>query len=223
MKILLLSLGIVAAALLVLVVLRLLDARADRILARSLIADTTATPPRFEPAMLDGLPDPAARFFRFVMEDGAPLHTVARITMQGQLNLGLAEKATFQAMQARQTLAPPHGFVWQVRLGGLSKVTGTDAYRPDTSWSRFRLLDLIPVGRVSDNPDHLRSAFGRMVGEGLFWTPAAFLPATRAGWDQIAWHPVDAQTAAVVVRHNGLEQRAEVTVDAGGLAPARGL
>ena len=111
---------------------------------------------------------------------------------------------------------PPHGFVWTVRTGSAMRVTGTDAMGPQGSWSRFRILDAVPVGRAGGDPDHRRSSFGRMVGEGLFWTPAAFLPAADAGWDAIEWRGVDADTAEVAVRAHGLEQTARITVDGEG-------
>jgi hypothetical protein len=60
---------------------------------------------------------------------------------------------------------------------------------------------------VGGTPDHFRSAFGRVVAEGIFWTPAAFLPGPG-----IAWEPVDADTARVTVTAHGLSQSVEITV-----------
>ena len=200
------------AAVAALVVLRAADARADTRLRRRLEAATLPHTRRFDAAMLDGLPEPAARFFRFAIAPGTELRTVARLSMGGELSLGGRDAP----MHALQILAAPHGFLWQVRLDGPTRVTGSDALDTMGNWSRFRLLDLVPVGRAGGNPDHLRSAFGRMVGEALFWTPAAFLPAAGAGWDAISWEAVGSDTTAVTVRHRGLTQRAEVTVDGAG-------
>jgi len=196
--------------------LRLWDARSDQKLLHHLKGVTPTTSPRFDTGMLGDLPDPAARFFRFAIKPGTTLTPVVEITMGGTLSLGGKESPKPQSMTAQQILAPPFGFLWQIRLGGPLRITGSEAYAPDQSWSRFRLLNLVPVGRVSHNPDHLRSAFGRMIGEGLFWSPAAFLPAAHAGWDDINWGAVDENTAVVTVRHNGLEQRASLTVAKSG-------
>lgn len=206
---------LILAALIVLFGLRLLDARADREMWRDLERRADAGP-QFDPAMLNGLPEPAARFFRFAIEPGTVLRSVAVVEMGGSLSLGDREAPNPQPIAARQIIAPPHGFIWQVRLESAARVTGSDAYTPELSLSRFRLLDLVPVARVSGDPDHLRSAFGRMVGEGLFWTPAAFLPKTEAGWDHLSWEVVDADTARVTVRHSGQEQTADITVDEEG-------
>ncbi|KAA9009998.1 DUF6544 family protein [Histidinibacterium aquaticum] len=207
--------ALILAALLVLFGLRLLDARADRQVWRDL-EHRAVEGPRFDPAMLDGLPEPAARFFRFAIAPGTRLRSVAVVEMGGSLSLGDREAPSPQPIVARQILAPPHGFIWQVRLESAARVTGSDAHTPELSWGRFRLLDLVPVARVSGDPDHLRSSFGRMVGEGLFWTPAAFLAETQAGWDHLSWEAVDAGTARVTVRRSGLEQTADITVDGEG-------
>jgi hypothetical protein len=200
-----------------LLALRIADGRADAKLRAGLVAAAGAvSAPPFDPVMLDGLPEPAQRYFLFAMEPGTPLYTAAAIEMGGELSLGTGDDPRYQDMRADQVIAPPHGFVWQVRMGGAMRVTGSDALGPDGSWSRFRLLDGVPVGRVSRDRDHRRSSFGRMVGEGLFWTPAAFLPAARAGWDAIEWRDVDADTAEVRVRAGDLEQSARVTVAGNG-------
>ncbi len=209
-------LAIIAIGLAVLVALRVWDSRADQNLHKKLERLSTSAVPRFEEQMVFDLPEPAARFFRFAILPGTELKSVAVIRMGGELSLGSRQDPNYQPMEADQILAPPHGLLWQVRLEGASHVTGSDAYTSENSWSRFRLLNLIPVGRVSHDADHMRSAFGRLVGEGLFWTPAAFLPAANAGWDHLEWEIVDQDTAAVIVRHEGLEQRAEVTVGKNG-------
>lgn len=199
------------------VALRIVDGRADATLRDELLAASSAvaaTP--FEPAMVNGLPQPAQRFFLFAIESGTPLRGAAVIKMGGELSLGTRDDPRYQDMRAEEVLTPPFGFMWQVRTGGSMRVTGSDALGPAGSWSRFRVLDSVPVGRVGHDRDHRRSSFGRMVGEGLFWTPAAFLPAADAGWDMIEWHGVDADTAEVRVRVGDMAQSARVTVDDAG-------
>jgi hypothetical protein len=208
--------GVLLGGLAVLGGWRLLDHRADRAAIGRLIMSQPAAPARFVPAMVAELPEPARRFFRFAIAEGTPLHTVSVVEMSGELSLGTKDDPAYQPMKAQQILAPPHGFVWQVRLRGSMPVTGSDASTPDTSWSRFRLLDAVPVARAGGDPDHRRSSFGRLVADGLIWAPAAFLPAAEAGWDQIRWEAAAPDVAAVTVRVGGLKQRAEVHLDAEG-------
>jgi hypothetical protein len=86
-------------------------------------------------------------------------------------------------------------------------VSGSDA----GTWTRFRILWLIPVARLGGDPDHTRSAYGRYVAEAAFWTPAALLPGPG-----ITWAPVDAQTARVTIRYGDQVQDVDVTVDDAG-------
>src|SRR5690606_38960767 len=65
--------------------------------------------------------------------------------------------------------------------------------------------------RMGGDPNHARSAFGRMVAEAVFWTPAALLPGPG-----IRWEHVDDDVARVTVEHRGLSQSVDVTVASDG-------
>jgi hypothetical protein len=134
----------------------------------------------FDPAMVAGLPEPARRYFNFTIAPGTRLSTVAVIEMDGQLGLGTKDNPKYQPMRARQILAPPHGLLWRLNTG---MITGSDAALPETSWTRFWLFHLAPLVRISGDPDHHRSAFGRVVSEAAFWAPAALLPSSTVTWE----------------------------------------
>lgn len=197
-----LLLGILA-----LVVLLVLDRRADRAEWNRLIALQPSDPVPFAPEMVNELPEPARRYFTYTIEAGTPLLPVAEIDMTGQFSLGTKDNPAYQPMAARQILAVPEGFVWAMRTRGGMPVSGSDS----GSWTRFRILWLIPVARLGGDPDHTRSAFGRYAGEAVIWSPAALLPGPG-----IAWEGVDEDTARVTVRHGDLTQAIDVTVDADG-------
>ncbi len=201
--------GAVAALIAVMAAWRMADKRADRTVWRRLAATQPHAPAAFNVSMLDGLPDPAQRFFRFAIEPGAALHTVAEISMQGEFSLGSKAAPNYQPMQAEQILATPHGFVWSVRVGRL--ITGSDAADDSSSWSRFWVLGVAPVARAGDNADHARAAFGRHVAEAVFWTPAALLPG-----EHVRWRAVDDSTARAIVAYKRMEQTVDVTVGEDG-------
>ncbi|MEQ9338913.1 MAG: hypothetical protein RIF45_05125 [Hyphomicrobiales bacterium] len=207
---------IVAAVAAGLAVWRALDKRAEAGVIAALYADQPANPPLFDEAMLDGLPEPAQRYFRFTIAPGTPLYTVANIEMEGRLSLGTADNPNWMPMTARQVLGAPDGFLWQpsTSAGGFS-MSGSDAALRGTSWTRFWLLGLFPVVRAGGNDDHARAAFGRCVGEALFWTSAALLPG-----DGVVWEPLGDNSARVTLSAYGMEQPVEVHVDARG-APTR--
>jgi hypothetical protein len=207
---------LIVVALAALGVWRFTDVRAERSVAAALYATQRADPPRFNETFLEGLPEPAQRFFRFAIAPGTPLYTVADIEMEGRLSLGTADNPNWMAMTARQVLGAPDGFLWQPKLsvGGLPMM-GSDAALHRTSWTRFWLAGLLPVVRAGGNADHARSAFGRYVGEAVFWTPAALLPG-----EGVRWEPLGENSAQVTLSAFGMEQSVELHVDARG-APTR--
>lgn len=192
-----------AAGLLGLAGLRLYDGRAERAEWRRLRALQPRQPPRFEPGRVAGLPEPARRYFGYVIEPGAHLWTVGEIEMDGQFSLGTRARPGYRPMRARQILAAPHGFVWRLWLRGGLPISGSDA----GGWTRFRVLGLLPVARLGGDADHARAAFGRYVAEAVFWTPAALLPGPG-----VHWEATGPDTARVIVRQGALSQAVDVRV-----------
>lgn len=179
---------------------------------RELLKPGVPLPERFDSTLVADLPEPARRFFNFAIQPGTRLSTIIEISMQGELSLGSRADPKYQPMRAEQLLAPPHGLVWRVDVGqGAVRLSGSDAMVEDRSWTRFWLLRLIPSVRVGGDRDHLRSSFGRVVAEAVFWAPAFLLP--RAG---VSWTAVDQDTARATVMHGGLSQEVDVRVDATG-------
>lgn len=190
-----------------LIVLRYSDARADRREWARLASTQPEAPLRFSPQMVAHLPEPARRYFAFTILPDTPILSVAEIDMTGLFSLGTKEAPRYQNMKARQILALPHGFVWAMRTRSGLPLSGSDT----ASWTRFRILGLIPVARLGGTPDHSRSAFGRYVAEAVFWTPGALLP--RQG---VQWEAVGSDTARVTVIHGAMAQSIDVRIDDDG-------
>jgi hypothetical protein len=145
--------------------------------------------------MAADLPDPARRYFLHAIRPGTPLAQSVHLTMRGEMRLG--PRQPWLRLQARQTLAPPSGFVWEANVGrGLLRFAGADAYANGHGRVAFRLWDLVPIARAS-GPDVSRAARGRLAIESI-WQPAALLP--RQG---VAWTPIDDRTARAVVTIDG--------------------
>lgn len=192
------------AGVLLLLALRFADRRREDAAWRGLIRLAGNGADCFDPAMVDQLPGPARRYFRYTISAGAPLYRAVELGMSGRIGLGTKDKPGYRPMRAEQILAPPYGLVWKLRTG---QISGSDGLTPDTSWTRFWLFGLIPVVRAGGNADHHRSAFGRVVAEGAFWAPASLLPGQF-----VRWEPVDDSTARAVVRCGALEQAVDITV-----------
>lgn len=154
--------------------------------------------------MVRKLPEPARRFFQYAILPNTPLYTVAEISMSGKFGMGTKSSPQYISMTAKQVLAFPQGFIWQLNA---ERLTGSDA----GAWTRFWMFGVIPVARMGGDLDHRRSAFGRYVAEAVFWTPAALLP--QPG---VVWESVNNNTAKVTVTHDGLEQSVFLSVEATG-------
>ena len=202
MKLILMIGLLLCLLLLTLLIWRQLDHRSDRAEMDRLINTESLPAKRFSIDMVEPLPEPARRFFRYAINDGALLYTVADIQMQGKFSLGNKDSPNYMPMSARQILAAPAGFIWKTKVGkGLMQMSGSDS----ADWTRFWINGLIPVVRAGGTADHLRSAFGRYIAEAAFWIPAALLP--RAG---VTWEGVDDNTARVTVEHNHMKQAVEL-------------
>ena len=198
---------IITASVLVLLLALVLWRRADQLRDRQVwrVLRRQAGSPHgiFDPSMVAELPDPARRYFLLTIAPGTPLLTATEIWMDGELGLGNQDDPKYRPMQAHQILAPPHGLVWQLKAGLIS---GSDGIAAGNSWTRFWLLNLIPLVRVS-GPDHLRSAIGRVVAEGAFWTPASLLPGNG-----VRWEPVSEKTARAIVTRGKHTQYVDITI-----------
>ena len=157
--------------------------------------------------MVADLPEPAQRFFNFVIAPGTPLWPVVEIEMGGQFSLGSRDAPDYQTMIGNQILAAPNGFVWRLKLPGRAAVSGSDSGR----WTRFRIFGLLPVVRMGGNPDHAKSAYGRYIAEAVFWTPAAVLPGQG-----VVWEEVDSNAARVTVSRGTFSQAVDVKVESDG-------
>ena len=216
LTVLLTTFALLVCAALFLVIMARRDRAQDASIIARLLARQPAAPPVFNETMLDSLPDAAQRFFRFSIAAGTPLTTVADVQMQGSFDLGSKDAPNPQPMQARQVIAPPLGLLWSVKMGETLSITGSDGLCDGKSWSRFHLLGLFPLARAGGNADHLLSAFGRLVGDALLFTPAAFLPAAEAGWDSLTWAATGTNSAEVTVTLGALTQSVEIKVDTSG-------
>jgi hypothetical protein len=166
----------------------------------------------FDLSTVASLPEPAKRFFTFTIQPSAPIRTIAEIEMVGEIGLGTKEKPNYAPMYAEQILAPPYGLVWKLHSGsGALRITGSDGFNKEMSWTRFWLLGTLPIVRISGNQNHARAAFGRVVAEAVFWAPAALLPMFG-----VSWEAVDQDTARATIRYRHLTQTVNITVAPSG-------
>jgi hypothetical protein len=161
-----------------------------------------AGPGRFDPAELDGLPEPVRRHLGLAIAPGTPLATSARLRMRGSIKVG-----RWLPFRARQVLSPQDGFVWVARAAWL--IAGSDRYLDSAGALEWKLAGLVTVAHA-EGADVARSAAGRAGAEGI-WLPTALLPRFGIRWAAPA---SDRVTAAFAVGETPLEL--ELRLDAAG-------
>lgn len=156
-----------------------------------------ADPSRFDPGMVEGLPEPARRYLLHAIEPGAPLATSVRLTMPGSIRL--ARHGDPLPMKSEEILVPARGYVWRARVGGgLMRIRGHDRLLDGEAEMRWWLWGFVPVVRAS-GPDVSRSAVGRLLAGSIF-LPCQLLPCRGARWET-----VDDSTARVRLDAHGEE------------------
>lgn len=137
---------------------------------------------RFDEQMTAGLPAPAQRYFRHALAPGTPLAHAVTLEMEGVIRL--KPDGPWMEMNARQVLAPPRGFVWEVTIQqGLLHFSGADYYAHDDGGQRFYLWGVVPFVQGS-GPDVTRSARERLAVESIL-NPASLLPQRGVVWEAL--------------------------------------
>jgi len=162
----------------------------------------------FDPSMVDGLPDPAARYLLHSIKPGTPFAGSVEINMHGEFSTDPDKPA--QPIRANQRISIPDGFIWKAKLGsGLIFVSGYDLWYKGTGLQSFKFWGLIPVVS-SSGPDIDLSAAGRTAIESIF-IPSSFLPGYGAVWTHL-----DEQSAMVTVKIGDREFELTLRVDSDG-------
>ena len=162
--------------------------------------------------MVAHLPPDVQRYFNFMIAEGTPLRTINRIEMLGEFGLGDAKSHNYYPISATQYNAAPTAFTWTMKTHDtVMAMNGSDVLWDKTSHTKFWLFGVLPVARLGNNQDHLRSAFGRLAIEMAAWSPVALLPHFGGEWESVGDNHI-----RVTVRHAGLTQSVDIEIGADG-------
>jgi hypothetical protein len=180
---------------------------------RSLRSRETAPATAYSERELAGLPPPVVRYFRHTLREGQRIITHARITWEGQFNMGQPGKDNWRRFIAEQEFVPgAPGFVWDARITMAPgvPVLVRDSFADDRGSMRGALFGLVPVVDVEGTPTLASGALQRYLGEAA-WLPTALLP--RQG---VTWTAIDDTRALASIAAGGTTVSLEFRFDAEG-------
>jgi hypothetical protein len=143
--------------------------------------------------MLSELPEPVQRYFKYVLKDGQPFISYARLTHDGRFKTGQdKEWVNIKGEQYFTTSKP--GFIWK---GATTMFTARDMFIADKGRlvvSLFSLYNIVDGKGEKFNQGELL----RWLGESV-WFPTNLLPS-----EKLHWTPIDLHTAKITFTYNGL-------------------
>ena len=135
---------------------------------------------------IESLPLPVRRYFRAVLKDGQPIVSVARLTHEGQFNMGETKSkwSRFTSSQVAVTRRP--GFDWD---GRITMVPGLDVFVHDAYVAgegilHVELLGLVTLADIRGTPEAAQGELMRFLAEAA-WYPTALLPSQGVRWEPI--------------------------------------
>jgi hypothetical protein len=163
--------------------------RTRKMVTRLNAAGSTAPGGRVDFRAIDALPPPVQRYFRAVLQDGAPIVAAVDVGQVGDFNLGENSDRwrPFTATQRVVTRRP--GFVWDGRIAVLPGLTihVHDAYVAGEGILHPSLLGLITLFAVRGTPEVAAGELMRFLAEAACY-PTALLPGHGVRWDAVDAH-----------------------------------
>lgn len=138
---------------------------------------------RFDPAMVEDVPEPGRRYLLHALEPGAPLATSVRLEISGSIRMSPGGEP--MPMESEEVLAAGRGYVWTARMKkGALTIRGFDSYAHGEAEMRWWVAGLVPVVREAGE-DLSRSGAGRLAGESALFLPSVLLPSRGASWERM--------------------------------------
>jgi len=162
------------------------------------------------PHDLEGLPEPAERYFRFMGVVGKPRDWSFRLALEGRFRRTPAEAwMRCRAWQYNSSLSVARIFHLKLSLGGLLPVVGRDTYLQGRGRMLIRLFDLFTVGDGAGEAYDL----GELV---TYLNDAVAIAPSMLLGPAVSFSPVGANAFGVALADSGHLARATVSVDGRG-------
>jgi hypothetical protein len=187
-----------------------LDDRRLEMTERSMMSRIEAKPGTIvTKVMLEGLPDPVARYLTFTGVAGATIPHGVSLQQVGRMRS--ANEKSWMRLTAEETYTTdPPGFEWQaaVRYLGIPVIRPHDSYRGGLGRMQIKLARLFTLGDFRGE-EMDQASLMRYVNE-MVWFPTAFL------LGNVSWEPVDDRSAVVTLADRGRRVSATMYFDEAG-------
>lgn len=139
---------------------------------------------RFDPAALESLPAPVARYFAFALTPGQRLIRGAHVRHAGSFRARGDAWGPFTSVQ-HYTVHPP-GFVWDasIAMGPMLRVRVRDSYVAGVGGMHARAAAVAPLVNERGTPELASGALVRYLAE-CVWLPTALLPHAGVSWEAL--------------------------------------
>jgi hypothetical protein len=158
------------------------------------------SPTRFDARELEGLPAPAQRYFRAVLNYGQPVIAAATVAMTGTMNMSATadQWKPFTSRQRVVTRRP--GFLWDAQVDMFPGMPAhvEDSYMAGQGRLLARMLGLFTVADSYGGGEIARGEFMRYFAESP-WYPTALLPSQG-----VQWMAVDDRSALATISDGAL-------------------
>lgn len=159
-------------------------------------------------ADLAQLPEPVARYLRFVGVVGRPRVWRVRASFEGELRQGPGDPWMVGRFEQTSAFDQPARLFWlQASAGGLP-FTGLHAYAFERATMQVRALSVWPVVDARSGPEMVRSESVTFLNDRVLLAPATLIE------PDLAWEPVDDARVRVRWAGGGPEVAAELVFDA---------
>ena len=193
------------------------------ILARLEAKRLPASPARYDPREIEGLPAPVQRYFSTVLTPGQSIVTAATLEHTGHFNLSPTGEQWKPFTSRQRVVVQRPGFLWDARIAmapGVS-VRVHDSYADGEGLLHAAVSGLFSVADLRGGGELARGELMRFFAEAA-WYPTALLPSQG-----VRWTAVDGHSAKATLTDGALSITLLFRFDASGLmtsmrAEARG-
>lgn len=149
---------------------------------------------------IENLPEPVQKYFNYVLKDGQPYISYARIKHDGQFKSGIDKNwANLKGEQYATTEKP--GFIWK---GTTMMFTARDLFISDQGRLVVSLLSVFNIADATGE-QYYKGELLRWLGESVLY-PTNFLPS-----EKLQWLPIDSKTAQLTFDYKGLSLCFKIT------------